>query len=162
MKRYTALSMLLLLASCKEVPKQPAAKAVVKDTIEHGYNELQGTKGKSALTVSDYNTDNPQTQIERPAKSTVNTTLDTGLLYNIWTTDPDGPTADFEISAKSFYVADYDGDGDMPYTLKGNKLTVYYNDFTATGEIAFLSKDTLKIKWDNIDAETTYVLFPQD
>jgi hypothetical protein len=161
MKLYYIVFSAMLLASCKTETKQPSVINRTKDTTDHSYIELKEVKGKSTPANSDYTTSDAKTQIERPAKSTINTTLDSRLFYNIWATDPDGPTADFEISAKSFYIADYDGDGDMPYTLNGNKLTVYYNDFIREGTVTYLTKDTLKIKWAKIDAETTYVLFPQ-
>ncbi|MES2485758.1 MAG: hypothetical protein V4581_07400 [Bacteroidota bacterium] len=154
-----ALILLLILFSCKGDLKQRATAPAVKDTVNHDYNEPQGKNHKSMPTVDP--TDNTEIEIKRPAKSTINTTLDTNLLFKIWTLDPNGPNADFEISAKSFYLADYDGDGDRPYTLEGNKLTVYYDDMTEKGTITLLTKDTLKIRWEHLDADMTYVLFPQ-
>ncbi len=160
MKPACILLALFLVFSCKKETRRPEAKPVVKDTLDHGYNELQGKKGESPISISDYNTDNPDIQIKRPAKSTLHTSLDTHLLFNIWTTDPDGPHADFEISDKDFYVVDYDGDGSMPYTLEGNGLTVYYNDFVQKGTIKSLTKDSLEILWEGTDESTHYVIFP--
>ncbi|AWH83649.1 hypothetical protein HYN59_00305 [Flavobacterium album] len=142
----------ILVLSCAK-PKKESTTAIAedaaiieKDTINHGYNELAGDR-EMTLTVSDYNTDNPEIQIERPDKSSVETSLDTTLLFNAWTLDNEGPHADFVFSPKSFFVVDYDGNGDMPYELKGNHLKIYYNDFIQEGEILSVSKDSLKIRW---------------
>lgn len=146
----------ILVLSCTNPKKEDAHAVAVdnsieKDTAGHGYNELGDDKDRTS-TVSDYNTDNPEIQIDRPDKSTVETTLDTTLLFETWTLDNEGPHADFVFSPKSFFVVDYDGNGDMPYELKGNRLKIYYNDFIQEGEILSVSKDSLRIRWR--DAET--------
>ncbi|WP_223034882.1 hypothetical protein [Hanstruepera marina] len=56
-------------------------------------------------------------------------------------------------------MADYDGDGHMPYILDGNKITIFYNDFVQKGTITSAENDTLKIKWVEFDFETKYVKF---
>ncbi|MEL1243761.1 hypothetical protein AAEO56_05765 [Flavobacterium sp. DGU11] len=150
----TAVTAILVL-SCtnpkkENAPAITAAKIIEKDTADHGYNELAGDRDMT-LTVSDYNTDNPDIHIDRPDKSTVETTLDTTLLFETWTLDNEGPHADFVFSPKSFFVVDYDGNGDMPYELKGNRLKIYYNDFLQEGEILSVSKDSLRIRWRDAD-----------
>jgi hypothetical protein len=67
--------------------------------------------------------------INRPSTSTISTSLDTALLFSIWTTDPEGPHADFKWTKKSFFIVDYDGNGDMPFELIDRKLKVYFYDF---------------------------------
>ncbi|GJM60752.1 hypothetical protein [Persicobacter diffluens] len=62
---------------------------------------------------------------------------------------PAGPHADFWFKPNEFYVVDYDGDGAMPYILKEDSLTIFYNDFIQKGVILSVSKDTLKIYWDD-------------
>lgn len=163
MKTIFSLTTLLLLFSCqKKEDTLPAPEPITAtDTVDHDYNELRGSKDRT-LTTSDYNTDNPDIQIDRPEKSLVKTKLDTTLLFNIWTTDRNGPHADFELSGKSFFVVDYDGDGDMPYLLLGKKITIYYNDFVEEGEITFLKKDTLQIRWKSADVDTQYLSWPVD
>ena len=128
------------------------------DTIYHGYNELANPQKLDNFTISDYNTDNSEIKnIERPRKSTIKTKLDTTNLFKIWTSDPNGPHADFVFSNKSFYVVDYDGDGDMPYELINNNLKIYYNDFIQEGKIISVKKDTLRIKWNNFEEINNYV-----
>ena len=127
-----------------------------KDTVNYDYDELADPKSQQSFDVSDYNTDNPNTAINRPAKSIITTTLDTALLFNTWTVDTDGPHADFVMSKKSFYIVDYDGDADIPYVLNGNNLKIYYIDFIQQGEITAVTKDTLKIVWQDAD-ETVYI-----
>ena len=89
------------------------------------------------------------TIIDRPS-------IDTTLLFKIWTLDPDGPHADFWFKRTAFFVADYDGDGAMPYTLIRDSLTIYYPDFIQRGRISSLDGHTLKIRWDNTDEATEY------
>ena len=88
-----------------------------------------------------------------------NLQIDTSQAFGIWTQDPSGPHADFWLTAKSFYVVDYDGDGAMPYILEKNKITIFYNDFIQKGTITSTSQDILKIKWSDMDRETEYVRF---
>ena len=124
----------------------------------HGYNELANPDNRKSFTISDYNTDNPEIKnVDRPNKSIIQTTIDTSLLFTIWTSDPDGPHADFVFYKESFFVVDYDGDGNMPYILTDKKLKIYYNDFIQEGEIISLDKDTLKIKWQDFDHINSYV-----
>lgn len=147
MKLSIILLALVALSYCKKEMGNGTENSVIKDTAVKINNSNPAGKREDTQ--------------DKPAKSNIATTLDTKLLYNIWELNPDGPAADFKISAKSFYLADYDGDADRPYTLKGNVLTVYYENYTETGEITRLTKDTLKIKWKEIDTEMTYVLFPE-
>ena len=56
----------------------------------------------------------------------LDTELDTSLLFGIWTIDPEGPHADFWLSDQFFYLVDYDSDGDKPYFLKNNKITINF------------------------------------
>jgi len=150
----------LTLFSCNLKNDSTAKESAntIKDTADHGYDELANPKGQKSFEVSDYNTHNPDAAIDRPAKSTITTTLDTALLLNTWTANPDGPHADFVISKKSFYIVDYEGDGNMPYILNGYNLKIYYNDFVQHGEITAVTRDTLKIRWQDAD-EAVYVLW---
>lgn len=137
-------------------------KPIVTDTINHGYNELANPDNRKSFTISDFNTDNEEIKnIDRPSVSTVSTILDTAILFGIWTNDPDGPHADFWLTNKSFFVVDYDGDGDMPYELTENKLKIYYNDFIQEGKIISVDKDTLKIMWKDFDNISNYVRWTQ-
>lgn len=147
-----ALLIFGILSSCTN--KKEDNKAI-PDKPSHGYNELADPDNRENITVSDYNTDNPQTEnIDKP-KTQVETDLDTTLLFQVWVIDADAPHAAFEISAKSFYIVDYDGDGDMSYTL--NKRNLTYPDFEERGEILSVTKDKLIIKWHEIDMPTTYI-----
>jgi hypothetical protein len=162
----TATSLLtLILTSCgdkKANSTEATVNSTITDTTYHGYNELADSTNRKTFTISDYNTDNREVKnIERPAKSVVATNLDTTSLFSIWTSDPEGPHADFVFSSQSFFVVDYDGDGDMPYILTGNKLKIYYNDFIQEGEIVSVDKDTLKIKWKDYDYLNNYVRWTQ-
>jgi hypothetical protein len=158
---FAALAIAFLFACSDQVTtsEQPQTK---KDTIAHGYNELANPDKRKTFSVSDYNTDNEQIEnIENPSATIIKTQLDTTLLFGIWTTDPDGPHADFKITNKSFYIVDYDGDGDMPYELIDDKLKIYYNDFIQEGQIISVSKEHLKIRWEDNKNINTFVRWEQ-
>ncbi len=137
-------------------------KLAVMDSVNHGYNELANSDNRKSFAVSDFNTDNQEIKnIDRPSVSAINTKLDTALLFGIWTSDPNGPHADFDLTRKSFFVVDYDGNGDMPYELINNRLKIYYNDLILEGDIMSIDKDTLKIKWKGFDKVNSFVRWPQ-
>jgi len=124
----------------------------------NGYNELADRDDRKVYTISEYNTDLDDAEnIKRPNTKIINPTIDTTQLFKIWTLDPEGPHADFWIKREYFYVVDYDGDGAMPYELKGDSLTIYYNDFIQKGLIKKVTKDSLIIKWDGLDELTGYI-----
>jgi hypothetical protein len=124
----------------------------------NGYNELADRDDRKVYTISEYNTDLDEAEnIKRPDTKIINPTIDTTQLFKIWTLDPEGPHADFWIKREYFYVVDYDGDGAMPYELKGDSLTIYYNDFIQKGLIKKVTKDSLIIKWDGLDELTGYI-----
>lgn len=150
-----------LTTSCRTTLKNKVGNKS-NDTIFHGYNELANSSDLKSITISDYNTDNPDVvNIARPKTSTVKTTLDTSALFHSWTKYPEGPCTDFVISKEIFYIADYDGDGAMPYELIERKLKIYYNDFIQEGEILSVTNDSLKIHWKDIDELTNYVRWTQ-
>lgn len=127
----------------------------------HVYQELANTENKKILTISEYNTDNVEIKnIELPKKTIIrNLAIDTTKAFGIWTQDPEAPHADFWLTAKSFYVVDYDGDGEMPYILDKNEITIFRNDLVQKGVITLVKNDVLKIKWSDIEQETKYVKF---
>lgn len=157
--------LIVFFTSCNRQRKYSNDKIVfseVADSNSHGYNQLANPDHKKSFTISDYNTDNPEIKnIDRPSTCIIKTTIDTSLLFNIWTSDPDGPHADFDFSGYSFYVVDYDGDGNMPYELIDHKLKIYYNDFIQEGQIVSVKKDTLAIRWKDFDDVDFYVKWKQ-
>ncbi|HLV51257.1 MAG TPA: hypothetical protein VKY44_04810 [Flavobacterium sp.] len=134
----------------------------ILESENHGYNELANPDNRESFTISSFNTDNPEIDnIERPNKSTIKTELDTTLLFGIWTSEPNGPHADFELTSKSFFVVDYDGNAKMPYELINNNLKIYYNDFIQEGKVISIDKDTLKIMWKDFGYINNYVRWTQ-
>jgi hypothetical protein len=138
MKKIILFISLLLTISChkKGTPPPPTT--------------LQGKGNGKIENVSVKNTKETNHQIvDRPNKSKIiNSKFDLKLLFGIWTLDPAGPHADFSLTEKSFYVVDYDGDGDMPYILNHDTIRVFYNDYCSIGIIKKVTKDSLKINWD--------------
>lgn len=158
-------SLFLISISCKNEKKNNApnleTETKLKTDSKYSHNELANKENKKILTISEYNTDNLELEnIERPEKTIIrNLAIDTTRAFGIWIQDPKGPHADFWLTAKSFYVVDYDGDGAMPYILDKNEITIFYNDFIQKGIITSTENDTLKIKWSNFAEETEYVKF---
>jgi hypothetical protein len=154
--------LMLFMVSCNNHLKTNTGKSVQTEKKSQGYNELANTDKRNTFSISDFNTDDPEIKnIERPSLSTIKTDLDTTLLFGIWTSDPDGPHADFELTSKSFYVVDYDGNGDMPYELSDRNIKIYYNDFIQEGKVISVDKDTLKINWKDFDIVNSYERWKQ-
>jgi hypothetical protein len=142
MKKYLLLIGILIAISCEK-------KEIVKEASIENLTSQKKEKG-IIKKVPSKNTDTESVQnIDRPKQcKIIKSKFDTKLLFGIWTNDPEGPHADFDLSKKSFYVVDYDGDGDMPYLINEDSIKVYYNDFISIGIIQNVTKDTLKIDWD--------------
>jgi hypothetical protein len=161
----TIFTLILIAFSCNNEKKNNTLnlkpETELKNDSINAYNELANPEKRKIFTISEYNTDNPEIEnIERPEKTIIrNLAINTIQAFGIWTQDPNGPHADFWLTAKSFFIVDYDGDGDMPYILDGNKITIFYNDFIEKGIITSTENDTLKIKWADFDVETKYVKF---
>ncbi len=156
-KGVLPVSVLLFLFSCKGDEKQETianADLVVKDSTSNYQRPV--------ITISEANTDLESVEnIERPATSEViNSRFPLSSLYGIWTYDPVGPHADFELNEKWFFVVDYDGDGSMPYIIKQDSIIVYYNDFISRGLIKEATGEKLRISWDGQDP-TEYVKWTQ-
>ena len=150
---YISIFILILISiSCKNEKKNDGLNSSTESELKtdsiNAYNELA-------------NPDNPEIEnIKRPEETIIrNLAIDTTQAFGIWTQDPNGPHADFWLTAKGFLVADYDGNGHMPYILDGNKITIFYNDFVQKGTITSTENDTLKIKWADFEVETKYVKF---
>lgn len=98
-------------------------------------------------------------KIEIKSKFT-NPSFEEKNILGIWTTDLNGPHADFEITKKSFYIVDYDGDGAMSYEINENKIKVYYPSNEKSGLITKAKNDSLIIYWASGE-HVTYVRWNQ-
>ncbi len=150
MKKHLLFICFLIAISCKRNESVNETK-INNSTLEK--NESNITE-----TISKENTDIENIQnIDRPKQSQIiKSKFDTELLFGIWTYDPEGPHADFQLSKKSFYVVDYDGNGDMPYIINQDTIKVYYENYVSVGIVKNVTKDTLKIDWDK-NGTTNYV-----
>ncbi len=113
-------------------------------------------------TVSESNTDLASVaNIDRPKTSKIiSSKFPIEKLFGIWTYDPTGPHADFVLDKEKYFIVDYDGDGDMPYILNHDTLTVYFNDTVSKGLIKKATKDSLTVSWDSRE-DTYYVRWKQ-
>lgn len=142
MKKNLLFICLIIIISCAK--KESTVDANSKNST------IPKTENRITDTVSEKHTDiESVTTTDRPAESKIiKSKFDVKLLFGIWTYDPNGPHADFQLTKKSFYVVDYDGDGDMPYIINHDTIKVFYNDYTGVGIIKNASNDTLQIDWD--------------
>lgn len=113
---------------------------------------------KEQEDIKTTSTAEPKKTIEKQKSSVVkNSAFSNKDLFGIWTIDPAGPHADFELTKKSFYIVDYDGNGDMIYEIIGNKINIFHqNERVQTGLISKAKNDSLVIYWANGEY-TTYV-----
>lgn len=121
----------------KEIKFEDTVKEIVKS---QDYNLTNRIKFKNVLC--EYNSE-----------------IDTILLFKPWVADPNGPSADFEISSKSFYKVDFDGIGEISYSLIGNQLKLNDGKYIDEGEITKLNNDTLQIKWKATEMIIDYVVW---
>jgi hypothetical protein len=126
----------------------------------NGYDELSNEDNRENFVVSEYNSDMPDIpNIKRPSSSIItNFKFSKDELFKSWVENPskDTPNTTFVIDEKSFYVADYDGDGSMPYQINNDSLIVYFNDFIKRAKIIELSNDKLIMHWDGAKKPTRY------
>src|SRR5690554_74876 len=103
-KRFAYISIIILIltsVSCVNHKKNDTlnleSKTELKTDSVEAYNELANVQNRKTLTISEYNTDNPEIEtIERPQKTVIrNLTIDTTKAFGIWIQDPNGPHADF-------------------------------------------------------------------
>ena len=97
-------------------------------------------------------------QIKQPNKTVFrNLKIDTTKLFGLWSQDPTAIFADFNLTATSFNIVEYEGKEIEPYILDKNKITVFYQDKPHIGVITLNKYDTLKIKWTRTGLETVYI-----
>ena len=97
-------------------------------------------------------------QIKQPNKTVFrNLKIDTTKLFGLWSQDPTAIFADFNLTATSFNIVEYEGKEIEPYILEKNKITVFYQDKPHIGVITLNKYDTLKIKWTSTVLETVYM-----
>ena len=137
MKKYLFIVCLIILVSCNKT------ESIKEKHVENSI--LSKKENKIVESISEKNSaiENKRSKQSKIIKSK----FDLNLLFGIWASDPDGPHADFELTKKSFYVVDYDGDGAMPYILNYDTIKVFYEDYVRVGIIKSVTKDTLKIDW---------------
>ena len=134
----------LLIVACNHQPKKVQSKGV--DTVS------------VADTISSKNTDIDTVEnIDPPKKSQIiDPAFAVDNFFGIWTSDPTGPHADFEIDKDHFLVVDYDGDGRMPYRIHKDTLAISYPDGIEKFIIKKVTKDSLVLTSQDFGA-TSYV-----
>jgi hypothetical protein len=130
-----------------------------KPIKEDDVNILRTSDQPTTSSSTNNHSDSAEFKVHvRPDKSQIiNSSVDTSMLFKIWTIDPNGPHADFWIRRKDFYIVDYDGDGSIPYILENETIRVYYEDFITEGKILLLTQDSLIIYWKDMNVPQAYI-----
>lgn len=102
---------------------------------------------------NDAKTDN-QTVIKHGIKNISTLAFSESDLFGIWTTDPNGPHADFMINKETYFIVDNDGLSEFPYKIEKDTITISLPDNVTKGIIQKADSDTLVIKWDFQDPMT--------
>jgi hypothetical protein len=134
-KAILASTILNLTVSCSkptETNKNSGSSTVDTSTYSSTLTFTKADSSKESVLVPKIK----KSEIIRP-------TFPVEVLFGIWVTDPNGPHADFKLDSTSFYIVDYDGDGDMPYLLIEDSLTIFFNDFISKNKILKVDKDSL-------------------
>mgnify|MGYP001768453143 CR=1 FL=1 len=97
-----------------------------------------------------------QTVIKHVTNNISTLTVSDSALFGIWTTDTNGPHADFMINQETYYIVDNDGQSEFPYNIAKDTITISFPDIITRGTIIKADNDTLIIKWDFQDP-ITYV-----
>lgn len=133
----TMLTILILglLFSCT-TPKKKENKLDAQAVDSAGRKTVENSLTENASGSADGTGEIVRSKIINPAFSTE-------YLFGVWTTDPDGPHADFTLDSNSFYIVDYDGNGHRPYVIWEDSLIIFYGDFTGRNKILKADKDSL-------------------
>lgn len=82
--------------------------------------------------------------------------IDSTLIYGIWDSTKGGD-ADFRITENEFYIVDFFESSE--YKLDGNLIKIKGSAFYENGLILKVNKDSLKIKWVELDVIVDYWKF---
>ena len=85
--------------------------------------------------------------------------IDKNFLFGIWDSN-DGGDADFRITENEFYLVDFFESSE--YKIDGNLISIKGSDFYKNGIILNISKDSLKIKWVELNVVVDYWKFKKE
>lgn len=158
------LAVLVINSSCNEKKKNEfqAAKPVIEEIVKPDslvdtlvsvpIGRLTYNSGSSSISIESTDT----VKFWRPKKTKIiNPTVSLDKLFHAWVMDVNDPHAAFDLTRESLYVVDSDGNGNMPYVLKGDSLIVYYEDEVQRSKIIRLTEDSMILAFN--DYELAYV-----
>ena len=146
MNRLITFALIILTFSCRH------ERVTDNSTFENETKANRNSKNEVRSRQIELN------QIKQPNKTVFrNLKIDTTKLFGLWSQDPTAIFADFNLTATSFNIVEYEGKEIEPYILDKNKITVFYQDKPHIGVITLNKYDTLKIKWTRTGLETVYI-----
>ncbi len=77
-------------------------------------------------------------------------------LLGIWALNLEAPHADIWLDEDWFYAEETDNEGNRPYRILDDSITIYYQNFTARGRIIHATGDTLVLRI-NDGEDATYL-----
>lgn len=84
--------------------------------------------------------------------------IDKTLIYGIWNSTKGGD-ADFRITENEFYLVDFFESS--AFKLDGNLIKITGSEYYENGVILKVSKDSLKIKWVELNVTVDYWKFKE-
>ena len=146
MNRLITFALIILTFSCRH------ERVTDNSTFENETKANRNSKNEVRSRQIELN------QIKQPNKTVFrNLKIDTTKLFGLWSQDPTAIFADFNLTATSFNIVEYEGKEIEPYILDTKKITVFYQDKPHIGVITLNKYDTLKIKWTRTGLETVYI-----
>jgi len=146
--RIIALSLILISVQCNVTKKE-------KNIINNSNVSSMTIKDTAQLTKS-VNPDSVIKNVNIKKSEITDSKFPVDSMLGIWTVDTSGPHADFELNRDYYFIVDYDGDANRPYTIKADSIKVFFADNITKGLITKARNDSLQIIWDKQEP-TTYL-----
>jgi hypothetical protein len=68
-------------------------------------------------------------------------------ILGVWTTDTNGPHADFAIDSTHFMIVDQEQPAEYRYEISHDSIFVHFDGFVSKGKILTASANTLQVNW---------------
>lgn len=142
MNTETILTMLVLglVFSCS-APRGAENKLDAQAVDSVGRKTVESAPEGNAPASADSTRGMARSKIISPA-------FPTQYLFGVWTTDPNGPHADFTLDSNFFHIVDFDGDGHRPYLIREDSFIIFYGNITSRNKILKADQDSLILESD--------------
>ncbi|MFC6997422.1 hypothetical protein [Rufibacter roseus] len=147
---------LVFTGSCGGKENLEREANLASETSIAGEAAMEGDAGSASGSLTSTEPVSDATADKKAQKTQiVNASVPLEKLFHAWVSDLNDPHATFDLTKDGLFVVDYDGDGNMPYLLKGDSLIVYYDYGTERSRIKKLTNDSLVLSMNGY--EVAYV-----